>query len=226
MDKEKNEDNKTNTIFDASAEEKIRSAFENLTGEVSIQAVLQPTDCKLSVKTIMFLDELSNITDKIPINDCLKGENPELEAKIEVSLYPVIALLNKDGEYTRICYHGPPSGHELESFISAVNIIANPEQAVAEPLLERINNLKVPINLKTGVSPTCVMCPELVQSCQSLATLNSGVTSEMVDLHHYPDFVKKFRIMSVPALIINDEKVKFGGKNLGELVTELEEYSK
>jgi len=225
MDRENNEGNKTNTYFDENTGAKVREAFEHLTGEVSIQAVLQP-DCKLSDKVQLFLDELYNITDKIPMNIFLKGENPDIEAKVEVGLYPVIALLNKDGEYTRICYHGAPGGHELDSFISAVNIIAKPEQAIAEPLLERINNLKVPINLKTGVSPTCVMCPELVQSCQSLATLNAGVTSEMVDLHHYPDFVKKFRIMSVPALIINDEKVKFGGKNLGELVTELEEYSK
>lgn len=225
MDNENNEGKKAITYFDASSEAKVREAFEHLTGEVSIQAVLQP-DCKLSDRTSEFLDELSGITDKIPISTGLKGENPDLEAKIGANLYPVIALLNKDGEYTRICYHGPPGMHELESFISAVNLIAGPELTISEPLLERIKSLQVPINLKIGVSPKCVMCPELVQSCQNLAILNTGVTSEMVDLNYYPEFVKKFRIMSVPALIINDEKVKFGGKNLGELVTELEEYSK
>jgi len=223
MDKENNGSNKTDALIDEKSEEKVRSAFEHLTGEVSIQAVLQ-TDCKLSEKSSLFLEELSAITDKIPINTCLKGENPDIEAKLEVNLFPVIALLNKDGEYTRICYHGPPVGHEVDSFIAAVDIIAGAEQTIAEPLMERIKSLKVPLNLKTGVSPSCVMCPDLVQSCQSLAVLNSGITTEMVNLNHYPDFVKKFRIMSVPALIINDEKVKFGGKKLGELVTELEEY--
>jgi len=224
MDRENNE-GRENAFFDASSEEKVRNAFEQLNGEVSIHAILLP-DCKYSNRLKDFLDELSDITDKIPINISLKGEDLDLEDKIETNLFPVIALLNNDGEYTRICYHGPPAGHELESFIYAVDNIAGKELNISEPLLERINQLQVPINLKIGVSPKCVMCPVLVQSCQRLATINSGITSEMVDLNYFPDLVKKFRIMSVPALIINDDKLRFGEKNLEELVTELEEYSK
>ena len=224
MDRENN-GVRENAFFDASSEAKIRNAFEQLNGEVSMHAILLP-DCKYSNRLKDFLDELSDITDKIPINISLKGEDLDVEDKIETNLFPVIALINKDGEYTRICYHGPPGGHELESFISAVDIIAGKELNISEPLLGRIKKLQVPINLKPGVSSKCVRCPMLVQSCQSLAIINTGISSEMVDLSYFPDIVKKFRIMSVPALIINDEKVKFGEKNLEELVTELEEYSK
>ena len=216
-----NEKNSTNVFFDAASEAKILYAFEHLDGDVSIQAVLQ-SDCKLSDKVKGFLDELSCIIKKIPVNVRLKGEDPGLEEKIRADIFPVIALIDKNGEYSRVCYHGAPGGHELESFISAVISISGAGQDISEPLMERIKGLPTPLNLKIGVSPTCVMCPELVQSCQSLAIANSGITSEMIDLNHYPDLVKKFRIMSIPVLIINDKDLVFGGKTLEELISKLE----
>jgi len=221
MDIENNKKDIANIFIDAASEEKIISAFEHINGEVSIRAVLQP-DCKLSDKIRGFLGELTYITNRIPVSISLKGEEPGIEEKIGADILPVIALFDKDGEFSRVCYHGVPGGHELESFISAVTSIAGVSQIISEPLLERINRLQTPLNLKIGVSPTCIMCPELVQSCQSLAIASSGITSQMIDLNHFPDLVKRFKIMSIPVLIINDKDLIFGGKTLEELISKLE----
>ena len=219
MDTEKKDQK---SCIDENSKDKIRKALDHITDEVSIQAFLLP-ECKLSEKIKTFLDELTDITDKIHIDIKMKDEDPGLEAKLEVGLFPFIALIDKTGEYTRIGYHGVPSGYELDAFIAAVTDIAAPDLTIAEPLMERINNLKTPMNLKIGISLTCVRCPELVMSCQQLALLNNGITAEMLDLNHFPDLAKKFRIMSIPALIINDDRVKFGGKTLEELVSDLEQ---
>jgi len=68
------------------------------------------------------------------------------------------------------------------------------------------------------------MCPELVQGCQQIAVINENITAGMVDLHHFSDIRKKFKIMSTPALIINNSDVVFGQKNLEELMDLLEKY--
>lgn len=43
---------------------------------------------------------------------------------------------------------------------------------------------------------------------------------EDVDLMHYPELKRKYKIMSVPCMVINDTQVYFGRKSLEE-VTEL-----
>ena len=208
-------------LLDDKVTEQIKYVMERCAEVVSIHAILQP-DCPLSSEIRKFLNEFSETTDRMPIQIVEKGENPELEAKIATNLYPVIALLNKDGEYTGVNFHGVPGGHELESFILAIYNAAGPGQAMPEPLAERIKKLSEPINLKIGVSLSCTMCPEVVQNCQRIALLNNGITAEMIDLQHYPALKDKYDIMSVPALIINDNDVLFGKKSMEELVDYLE----
>ncbi len=40
----------------------------------------------------------------------------------------------------------------------------------------------------------------------------------MFDLPHYPELKEKYNVMSVPCMVINDEKVVFGKKNVEELL--------
>lgn len=57
---------------------------------------------------------------------------------------------------------------------------------------------------------------------QRIAAENRHVTGEMVDLMHYPEIKKKYRIMSVPCMVVNDEQVYFGKKSLEEVTALLE----
>ena len=45
----------------------------------------------------------------------------------------------------------------------------------------------------------------------------------MVDLMHYPELKEKYRIMSVPCMVVNDSQVYFGKKNLEEVAELLEQ---
>ena len=55
-------------------------------------------------------------------------------------------------------------------------------------------------------------------AAQRIAIENPNVETEMLDLSNFPDLKDKHKIMSVPAIIVNDEKVYFGGKKLEEIV--------
>ena len=130
--------------------------------------------------------------------------------------------MDKDGKYTGLSFYGVPGGHELESFVLAIYNIASPCQYMPESLIQRIKDLPDPINLKIGISLSCTMCPEIVQGSQRIAIVNSGITAEMVDLQYFPELRDKYEIMSVPALIINDEEVLFGKRDIEGLVSYLE----
>ncbi|MCL1787896.1 MAG: FAD-dependent oxidoreductase, partial [Defluviitaleaceae bacterium] len=206
-------------LLDEGTANQISYVMERATGQVSIAAILD--DSPLSQQIQSFLQEFKDITNRAPINIYKKGQNAALEADIATELYPVIAIMGKDGAYSGVNFHGVPGGHELESFILALYNVAGPGQAVDDALKRRIQNLP-PANLKIGVSLSCTMCPEVVQASQRIAILNSGVTAEMVDLQHYPHLREKYDIMSVPALIINDKDVLFGKKSMEELVEYLQ----
>ncbi|MCL2843058.1 MAG: FAD-dependent oxidoreductase [Oscillospiraceae bacterium] len=211
-----NQPEETGDVFGEQAAEQIRYVMERCEGEVAIHAVLQ--DDALSEEIRTFLQAFAETTDQVPVHMYQKGEDLKLEAEIATDLYPVIALMGKDGVYTGINFHGVPGGHELESFILAIYNAAGPGQAVSDELKQRIRGLKGPINLKIGVSLSCTMCPEVVQASQRIALLGDGITAEMVDLQHYPELRDKYAVMSVPALIINDTDVLFGKKSMEELV--------
>ena len=73
--------------------------------------------------------------------------------------------------------------------------------------------------LEVLVSLSCTMCPELVTAAQRIAAENEAVTAEVYDITHFPKLREKYKVMSVPCLVVNDgEVVSFGKKNIRQLV--------
>jgi hypothetical protein len=50
-----------------------------------------------------------------------------------------------------------------------------------------------------------------------MAAANPLITAEAYDLNHFPTLREKYKVMSVPCLVINDTTVTFDKKNIREL---------
>ena len=72
--------------------------------------------------------------------------------------------------------------------------------------------------MKVLVSLSCTMCPDLVVACQRIATENPNIRAEAYDLQHFEELKNKYNVMSVPCLVINDDKVSFGKKNINQII--------
>jgi thioredoxin reductase (NADPH) len=204
------------SYFDDSSIAQIQQVLARISGNVSLCAVVEQNG-ELSEKIREFLNEFSGVTDTVPIQIFEKGDNPEVEEKLGVSIFPVIALMRDDGSFSGVSFHGLPVGHELESFVLALYNVGGPGQPISESLLTRVKSLDGS-NLKVGVNLSCTMCPELVQACHRIAAINENVSAAMLDLQHFPQLRKQYRVMSVPVIIINDEKTVFGKKSIEELL--------
>lgn len=44
------------------------------------------------------------------------------------------------------------------------------------------------------------------------------MTADVYDLNHFPALREKYQVMSVPCLVVDDEKVSFGKKNVHQLL--------
>lgn len=184
----------------------LKGIFSKFANPVKIKAVVD--DSKLGKEIEGFVRELMELEGPI------SWEKEEAAGR---ELAPYMELVNHKGENTGICFHGVPGGHEFNSFIIALYNVAGPGQEVDPSMKEKILQIKEKTDIKVLVSLSCTMCPETVMSAQRTAALSENIEAHMLDLAHFPQLKEKYKVMSVPCIVINDEKVYFGKKNLEEM---------
>ena len=126
--------------------------------------------------------------------------------------------LYRDDIYTGLAFHGVPGGHEFTSFVLGMYNAAGPGQAMDEIIRKRIKGIEKQVEIKILVSLSCTMCPDLVIAAQHMAAIGEHITTEVYDIHHYESLKNKYKVMSVPCMVINDEYVYFGKKNIQQIL--------
>ena len=225
LKKEEKEEEKTTTIatekegfLDDALREQLAAVVERFENKVKVVVFKDPSN-EESVNIENAVKEIASISDKLEFSSYNAGENRELEAKVKITRTPTIAVLDKDGNFSGLKYSSLPSGHELNSFILGLYNVAGPGQKVSsEEALEKIKNINKPVNIKIGISLACTKCPKTVQATQRIATLNKNVEMEMINIFTFQDFKNRYDIMSVPAIIIDDQHVYFGEKNVEDML--------
>lgn len=223
---EKEEEKRENSlsdsrVLDEGIMQQIQGLAERFEKSVQLVVIQDPEKPEKSAEMLSLVKEIASASEKIQVQQYQKGENPEMEAKIQANFLPVVAFLNDKGEYARIKYAVVPGGHELTSFLLALYNVAGPGQAVNEEITKKSAQIEEGVNLKIGVSLTCTKCPETVQSAQRIAVENPNVDIEVVDVFGFQDFKKKYDIMSVPAVVMNDKDLFFGQKDILALLDDI-----
>ena len=204
-------------FLDSNLKEQLAAVAEKFENEIEIVLIKDSSNEKSFEMETAFKD-IASVSEKIKFSSYEKGENKELEQKINVERFPTSAVLDKDGNFSGIKYSTVPGGHELNSFILAMYNVAGPGQKLSDETLEKIRNIKRTINVKVGISLSCSNCPETVQSVQRIAAENKNIQVEIIDVLTFRDFKDKHEIMSVPAMVVNDRGIFFGRKNIDEVL--------
>ena len=210
------EQEKNTGFISPAIREQLEGIFARFVSHVIVKTRLD--DSPLSGEITGFLGELAAVTDKViwkTEREPVPGEqNREEDAG---GLLPSIDLYREDGSFSGIRFHGVPGGHEFNSFIIALYNVAGPGQEADPGLISRLQQLKEKVNVKVLVSLSCTMCPETVMAAQKAAAVSPLVSAEMFDLMHYPELKNQYKVMSVPCIVVNDDKVYFGKKRLPQI---------
>ncbi len=206
----KQESAKNGEIFTAAIKAQLQTVFEKMQQPLILEVSLD--DREISKELQYYVHEMAALTDKLAVTNGNEAEKP------------CVRVLNADGSYTGIAFHGVPGGHEFNSFVISLYNAAGPGQAVDGATLNKIKSLNKKLDLKILVSLSCTMCPELVMAAQRIAAESPNVTAEVYDINHFAELKTKYNIMSVPCMVINDDKVVFGKKNIAELAEILSKY--
>jgi thioredoxin reductase (NADPH) len=201
-------------FFTPEIKAQLAGVFEKMARPLVLRLVLD--NRPVSEELRRFMEELSGMTDKLSVLLPSAGEPAEA---------PSVGLYLEDGSYRGIAFHGVPGGHEFNSFVVGLYNAAGPGQALEADVEQAIRAVKGPVFIKILVSLTCTLCPELVMAAQRIAAINPAITAEAYDLNHFPDLQERYKVMSVPCLVINDSVAGFGKKNIRELLALLGAFS-
>ncbi|MEW9096092.1 MAG: FAD-dependent oxidoreductase [Clostridiaceae bacterium] len=195
----------------------LKDIFSRLEKNVTLVSIVDLDNPK-SIELKNVLLEIGQLSEKINVEIYEKHANPIMEEKIHADKFPVVSFLDHEGNYSGVKFHGVPGGHELNSFVLAIYNLGSKGQPLSSQILEKIKSIDKKTNIKVAVSLSCHLCPDVVVNAQRIAIENPNVEAEMIDLSNFQELKTSYKLMSVPAIIINNETVHFGSKNIEELI--------
>lgn len=195
----------------------LKGVLARLEKNVTLVSIVDESNSK-SIELRDLILDIADLDERVNAEVYNKGENVEVENKIHADKYPVVALLDSDKKYSGVKFHGVPGGHELNSFILAIYNLGSAGQQISEETLNNIKKIDKDINIKVCVSLSCHLCPDVVVSSQRIAIENEKVQAEMIDISNFKEIKDKFKVMSVPAIIVNDEQIYFEAKKIDEII--------
>lgn len=197
-------------LFTPDMLEQLSAVFQRMASPLKLRLYLDSTPLSAELKA--YMEELCSLTQKLSLEMGEGGEESDL---------PCVRICREDGTWTGLTFHGVPGGHEFTTFVLGLYNAAGPGQALEKETLDGIRALK-PARIQVLVSLSCTMCPELAAAAWRIGAENPGVTAEIYDLNHFPQLRDRYKVMSVPCMVINDgEQVSFGRKSTDQLLAYL-----
>ena len=198
----------TGELFTAQMQQQLDAVFARMEKPLLLKLYLDSRP--ISDELERFVSALIALSDKLELEVCDRQASETFAPCVEVCL--------ADGTPTGLAFHGVPGGHEFTSFILGLYNAAGPGQTIDETTREKIAEITTPGDIKILVTLSCTMCPDLVVATQRIAALNANITAHVYDIRHFENLKNQYNVMSVPCLVLNDEKVSFGKKTIQQVL--------
>ncbi len=196
-----------NALFTVEMRAQLDTVFERMAQPLVLKLYLD--DRPVSKELQEYVESLGAMTDKLTV---------EAVQDDSVAFSPCVKLYRTNDTYTGLAFHGVPGGHEFTSFVLGLYNAAGPGQVLDADIQKRIQNIKKKVDIMILVTLSCSMCPDLVIAAQRIAAENENISTEVYDIHYFEALRNKYKVMSVPCMVINGEHVSFGKKNLQQVL--------
>ncbi len=200
--------NESDELFTAEMRQQLDTVFARM--ETSLRLELYLDDRPVSTELEHFTTSLADLSDKLTVSVAERTASSEIA--------PCVTVCKPDGTETGLAFHGVPSGHEFTSFVLGLYNAAGPGQVIDEETKRQIAAIADTVDMKILVTLSCTMCPDLVVAAQRIAAENPHITAHVYDIHHFEALKERYKVMSVPCLVINDGEVSFGKKNTDQIL--------
>ena len=202
------EESESGELFTAEMRQQLDTVFTRMEPPLLLKLYLD--DRPVSKELEQFISVLASLSPKLTVSVA--------ERNASNGNAPCVTVCRADGTETGLAFHGIPSGHEFTSFVLGLYNAAGPGQTIDNDTKQRIAAVTNTVNMKILVTLSCTMCPDLVIAAQRIAAENVRITAHVYDIHYFEDLKERYKVMSVPCLVINDDIISFGKKNIDQIL--------
>jgi hypothetical protein len=117
-----------------------------------------------------------------------------------------------------ITYSALPLSRELEPFLEALSQINNDQTKLSDSILQSLDQIDIPVNLKLYIALECPHCPNVVRTLIPLAMTCKNIHLHIIDGTLFPETAQKDGVMSAPCLILDDDFRWTGDVSVREII--------
>jgi alkyl hydroperoxide reductase subunit AhpF len=139
-------------LISPSGRSQLRRELEKLENPISLKVFTSDIHCPACADTVEICKTLTELTDKITVEEISLDTQKELAAKYEVE-YPPTIRIESGGELTEIRYTGIPAGGEFAAFIQTLVMVSTQTTDLGH-LKEKLIEIQKPVVVRTVVTPT------------------------------------------------------------------------
>ncbi|NIP43992.1 MAG: glutaredoxin [candidate division Zixibacteria bacterium] len=190
----------------------LKRQFAEYSGEVKFIYFKKDNDCETCGVAQELLEEVKELSDKIKLTIYDYDKDEEQVKKYAIDKVPAL-VIEGEKDYG-IRFYGVPSGYEFNSLLNAMYNVSKGEIGLPGIIREDLDKIQKDIHVQVFVTPTCPHCPGAVKTAQNFAMYSGRIKADMVEVSEFPELARKYQVMSVPKVVIN-ENIDFVGA-LGE----------
>ena len=198
----------SDALFTADMRQQLDAVFARMERKLLLKLHLD--NRPISAELESFITALGKLSDKLTVEVA--------DGKTVDGFAPCVKVCFQDGAETGLAFHGVPSGHEFTSFVLGLYNAAGPGQTLDGDIRQKIQTISKPTDIKILVTLSCTMCPDLVVAAQRIAAENPNVTAHVYDVRHFEELKERYKVMSVPCMVLNDRDVFFGKKTIEQVL--------
>lgn len=196
------------TLLDSNLTTQLAGLLEKMVNPINLVAYVDSSEN--SQKVIELLQEVANQSNKITV---IKGD------KSSQNRTPSFSITNPQNNIS-VSFAGLPLGHEFSSLVLAILQVSGYAPKISGEQRKAILRLGSH-DVTTYMSVSCINCPEVVQSLNTISIINPKVKHIAVEGSAFKDEVDALGVMSVPAVFENGKMISSGRSSIDELVAML-----
>lgn len=187
-----------------------------------VELVAYTDDSETSQKVRALLNEVSQQSSKISIVEGEQAANQYGTIRKPSFVIRRAESKNSNNQENEVfvTFAGLPLGHEFSSLVLALLQVSGYAPKVSDEQRESILKLGSH-NVTTYMSVTCLNCPEVVQSLNTISIINPKIQHTAVEGSAFREEVERLGVMSVPAVFEDGKLIASGRAGIDELVAML-----
>lgn len=199
-------------LLNTELQDQIRDYLSPMKNKVTLMLFTQESPCETCTETRQLLKEVSELNPLISFIEKDLIEDIRDVDQYGITLTPSFIMLDSDGNYRGVKFNGIPAGHEINSFLTAIIDMSNQEFDYEKSILDRIQKINKPVNIKVFVTLSCPHCPGAVNSAHRLAMLNKNIEGEMIEAQTFYQLSEQYQVSGVPKIVINEKYELLGNQ--------------